>query len=240
MDRQRFRGVFSVEYEYNWKNSFGEIYGCKQYFNKVAGQLRPGGWRDLFKEDLSDAWMKKQGSWTHELGVLTRKGGGDIWTKDKYSDFMLDLEFKLDKGTNSGVFLRAGERKWIPWIEVQVEDSYDKEISKHICGGIFDCLEPRVNAVKKAGEWNHMTIVAIKNNIHVTLNGQRVVNMDLNKWDTPRKNPDGTRNKFGIAYKDLPKKGYIGLQDHGQAITYRNVKIRTVDLSRMPGEKTSR
>lgn len=234
LDRQKFKGVFSIEFEYNWKNSFGDIYHCSQYFNKIAGELKPGGWRNLFNADLSNAVLKKQGSWTNELGVLTRKGGGDLWTKDKYSNFVLDLEFNLDKGTNSGVFIRAGKRQWIPWIEVQVEDSSEKKISKHICGGIFDCLEPKVNAVKKPGEWNRMTIVAFRNQIFVNLNGVRVTEMDLNKWDTPRKNPDGTKNKFKIAYKDLPKEGYIGLQDHGQAITFRNVKIKEIVVPKTP------
>ena len=234
LHRQKFKGVFSIEFEYNWNDSFGDIYQCSQYFNKVAGELKPGGWHNLFDADLSNAVLKKEGSWTNELGVLTRKGGGDLWTEGKYSDFVLDLEFKLEKGTNSGVFLRTGNRKWIPWIEVQVEDSYDKKMSKHLCGGIFDCLEPKVNAVKKPGQWNRMTIAAVKNNIFVSLNGQRVVKMDLNKWDTPRKNPDGTKNKFKIAYKDLPREGFIGLQDHGQNVTYRNVKIKEIVIQKMP------
>lgn len=78
-----------------------------------------------------------------------------------------------------------------------------------------------------------MTIVAIQNKIYVSLNGERVVNMDLDKWDTPNKNPDGTKNKFKIAYKDLPREGYIALQDHGQEVSYRNVKIRKIDKSMM-------
>jgi sugar phosphate isomerase/epimerase len=227
LDRQRFKGVFSIEYEYNWNNSMGDIYQSIQYFNKIAGELKTGGWRNLFADDLSNAVAKKN-SWDYKMGVLTRKGGGDIWTKDKYGDFVLDFEFRLEKGTNSGVFLRAGEREWIPWAEVQVEDSYGKEISKHICGAIFDCLEPTVNAAKKPGQWNRMTIAAIKNKIIVSLNGQRVVRMDLNNWPTAKKNPDGTKNKFKIAYKDLPREGFIGLQDHGQKVWYRNVKIKEV------------
>ena len=77
-----------------------------------------------------------------------------------------------------------------------------------------------------------MTIVAFRQMIFVAINGLRVTEMNLDKWDTPRKNPDGTKNKFKIAYKDLPKEGFIGLQDHGQAITYRNVKIKEIRINR--------
>lgn len=238
LHRQRFKGTLSAEYEYNWDDSVGDIYKSAQYFNKVASELKAGGWRNLFNEDLSNAEFKKK-SWTNEMGLLTRKGGGDLWTKDKYSDFVLDLEFKLAKGTNSGVFLRAGNREWIPWIKVQVEDSYGKEISKHICGAIFDCLEPTANVVEKPGEWNHMTIVAYKHKIVVGLNGEALIDMFLNKWDTANKNPDGTKNKFDIAYKDLPREGYIGFQDYGQDILYRNVKIKEFRKSTRTGVKCS-
>ena len=68
-------------------------------------------------------------------------------------------------------------------------------------------------------------IKAKDSKIQIVLNGEKTVDMDLNDWDTAGKNPDGSGNKFGIAYKDLPSEGYIALQDHGQAIEYRNVRI---------------
>lgn len=225
LDRQGFEGVFSIEYEYNWENSVPEIRQCVEYFRKTAAELKLGGWKDLFEKDFSNAVLK--GNWSFEEGVLTRNGGGDIWTKEKYGDFILDMEFKVAEGTNGGVFIRTGNYEWIPWIEIQIEDSIDKPISKHICGGIFDVLEPSKNMVKKAGLWNHMTIKAKGKRINVILNGEHVVDMDLNKWEKAHKNPDGTKNKFNIAYKDIPHSGFIGLQDHGHAVWYRNVKIKT-------------
>ena len=50
--------------------------------------------------------------------------------------------------------------------------------------------------------------------------------MDLDQWTEANKNPDGSKNKFGTAYKDMPRKGFIGLQDHGNAVWYRNIKIK--------------
>jgi len=233
--RQRFRGSFSIEYEHNWEDSVPEIQKCVDYFKKTAAKLRPSrskskgprsrGMKDLFAKDFSNAVL--EGKWAFEDGVLTRKGGGDIWTKDKYGDFVLKLEFKVAEGTNSGVFIRTGDYEWLPWIEIQIEDSSDKPISNHICGGIFDIIAPSKNMVKKPGLWNEMTIVAKGKRIIVVLNDEKVVDMDLNDWDTAHKNPDGTKNKFDIAYKDLPRSGFIGLQDHGRPIWYRNVKIKT-------------
>jgi len=153
-------------------------------------------------------------------------GGGDLGTKGKYGNFLLDCSFKPAKGSNSGIFIRMGDRKWIPWLEVQVQDDFGKGVTKHTVGGVFDVSAPKVNAVKPTGEWNRMTIEAKGSKVQVVLNGVLVTDMDLNDWDTPNKNPDGSKNKFKIAYKDLPKKGYIALQDHGQAIEYRNVRIK--------------
>ena len=124
---------------------------------------------------------------------------------------MLDLEFKLEKNTNSGVFLRTGDVvEWLHTaIEVQVLDSYGKkEAEREDCGAIFDCLAPSMNAVNPPGEWNHYTITCKGSMITVVLNGHQVIAMDLNRWTEAHKNPDGTPNKFNTAYKDMPRVGH--------------------------------
>jgi sugar phosphate isomerase/epimerase len=229
LDRQKFQGVFSIEYEHNWDNNVPEVRQCVAAFEKMAGELKPGGWKRLIADDLSNCVLTP-GGWTMVDGVLSPKeGGGDIWTKDRYGDFMLDLEFKLAKNTNSGVFLRTGSiEEWLHTaIEVQVLDSYGKkEVGREDCGAIFDCLAPRINAVKAPGEWNRYTITCRGNMITVVLNGERIIDMDLNRWTEAHKNPDGTPNKFNTAYKEMPRVGHIGLQYHGHPVWYRNLKIR--------------
>jgi sugar phosphate isomerase/epimerase len=225
LHRQGYQGTFAIEYEYNWDNNVPEIRESIAYFNSVASTLNPTGWKALFDQDLSNASFKP-GSWAMEDGQMVRKDEGDIWTAEKYSDFVLDFEFKLAEKTNSGVFLRAAEHTWLPWVEVQVADSYGQPINKHICGGIYDIKEPMVNAVKKPGQWNRMTILANGPQVAAVLNNQLVFDINLDDWTEPHKNPDGTQNKFDIAYKDLPRQGWIGFQDHGFIIWYRNIKIR--------------
>ena len=122
--------------------------------------------------------------------------------------------------------MRAAKHSWLPWAEVQIEDTYGKPVSKHICGGIFDIKEPAVNAVKPPGQWNRMTITAMDSKIRVILNHQLTLDIDLEKWTEPHKNPDGAKNKFDVAYKDLPRKGWIGFQDHGQNVWFRNIRIK--------------
>ena len=86
-----------------------------------------------------------------------------------------------------------------------------------------------MNAVKPAGQWNRMTITAKSSKICVVLNNQPILDIDLDDWTEPHKNPDGTKNKFGIAYKDLPREGWIGFQDHGFPVWYRNIKIKELE-----------
>ena len=227
LHRQGFKGSFSIEYEYNWENSVPEIRQSIEYFNSIASNLKPTGWKPLFKNDLSDADIAKN-NWAVENGELVLKDPkfGDIWTKAKYENFVLDLEYKLEKGSNSGVFLRTQNHSWLPWIEIQVIDCFGKGADKHSGGAVYDVMAPSVNAVKAVGQWNRMSVTAKDSRICVVLNGVCVADIDLNNWPEAHKNPDETKNKFDIAYKDLPRSGFIGFQDHGVRVSYRNVRIK--------------
>lgn len=233
MHRQGFKGVFSIEYESKFDHA--TLAKCVAFFNEQAARLAKvaapaaGGWQVVFKEDLSNATFRK-GAWELKDGVLSVKGKGDIWTRDRYADFVLDFEFKVAPGTNSGVFIRCGSiSNWLHTaIEVQILDSHGRKPGKHCCGAIFDCLAPSRQMVKKPGEWNRMAITCKANKIEVVLNGQRIIDMDLDKWTEAHKNPNGSRNKFNTAYKDMPRVGYIGFQYHGHPVWYRNIKIKTL------------
>ncbi|MCH7859383.1 MAG: DUF1080 domain-containing protein [Candidatus Marinimicrobia bacterium] len=184
------------------------------------------GWQDLFASDLSNAFYAPD-SWTLAEGVLSREGGGDIWTREQYGDFVLDLEFKLAENTNSGVFIRTGDIEHFVHTAIEVQIHASTDGTPHgMCGAIYDCLSPSMNRVRKAGEWNRYTITAQANKIFVVFNGEQIINMDLNRWTEAHMNPDGSPNKFNTAYKDMPRVGHIGFQDHGQPIWYRNIKIK--------------
>ena len=189
------------------------------------------GWKDLFTPDLSNA--VDPGKWEFKDGVLVAKDHDTLWTKDSYGDFILDLEFKVEKESNSGVFLRSGDIKNVlSALEIQVHDSADG--SKYgMVGAIYDAMPPSKSMAKPVGEWNHYTITCKGPMISVVFNGEEVINANLDNWSEAKKNPDGTPNKFPKALKDYARQGPIGLQGlHGKAqapVYYRNLRIKALE-----------
>ena len=168
-----------------------------------------------------------------EDGVLTRKGlkegRSDIWTKEVYGDFILDLQFKVTAHTNSGIFIRTGNiiDPVQTGMEIQVADSNGAaEPGKHVCGAVYDCLAPDKNVVNPPDQWNRCTIACRANKIYVVMNGEPIIDMDLDRWTDPGRNPDGTKNKYKNPFKDMPRVGHFGFQDHGHPVWYRNIKVK--------------
>ena len=190
------------------------------------------GWKDLFATDLSNADFPP-GGWVVEEGVLTPKDRKQIWTKKSYGNFVLDLEFKVAPNANSGVFLRAGDiNNDLSAFEIQVHETADR--SKYgMVGALYDAKPPSKNMAKPAGEWNRFTITCQDNRIYLVFNGEQVLDVNLDEWTEPNKNPDGTRNKFSKALKDYPRSGPIGFQGihgrEGASVWFRNVKIKELN-----------
>jgi hypothetical protein len=182
----------------------------------------------LFDGKSLAGWQNATGGapgagWVVEDGALVRKEkSGDLWTKERYGDFILELEFKT--AGNSGVFIRTDKPtdNVQTGIEIQVDNPGGP--SKHSVGAVYDLLAPSKNAGKK-DDWNKMTITAKGNKLNVTLNDEPIIDMNLDEWTTAGKNPDGTKNKFKQAIKDFKREGHIGLQEHGAGVAYRNIKI---------------
>jgi hypothetical protein len=196
------------------------------------------GFKTLFNGKDLKGWQNADGKepgagWVVKDGAMTREDkGGDIWTKDRYGDFILNLEFKTQG--NSGIFIRTDNMKdWLQTsIEVQVINSWGKEKpDMHDCGAIYDCLAPSKSTVKE-NEWNRTVITCKGPKITIVMNGEQIIDMDLNKWTEAHKNPDGTANKFNKALKDFKREGHIGLQDHGAWVTFRNIRIKPLDAAK--------
>lgn len=195
-------------------------------------------WPSLFKADLSDAVYPKK-VWSVTDGVLTATEDQCIWTKKDYGNFVLDLEFKNAPGTNSGVIVYCSDMKeWIPnSVEIQIADDFAKQWAESPptwhCAAIFGRKAPTKSVVKKPGEWNRMTIACKGPRISVVLNGQLVTDIDMKKWTSAKKNPDGSEIPAWLSkpMAELPTKGRIGLQGKhaGAPIYFRNVKIKELD-----------
>ena len=187
-------------------------------------------WKPLFNGTDLSGWQRADGKpvtsgWIVKDGALVRNApGGDIWTKDRYGDFVLELEFKT--AGNSGVFIRTDNPRdnVQTGIEVQVDVPRGKP-GRHSVGAIYDLVAPTKENARKDG-WNKLTITAMENKLTVEINGEQVAGMDLDKWTEGNKNPDGSKNKFKTALKDFKREGHVGLQDHGATVMYRNIRIK--------------
>ncbi len=182
----------------------------------------------LFAKDLSNADFKA-GSWEYKNGVLTAKGGDNIWTKENYGDFALNLDFRCEEKTDSGILLRCSDTAaWVQnTIEVQISQN-ERANDRHNTGGIFDVLAPNRAVEIEPGKWHHLTITVQGPKIQVVLDGERLVNDDLAKWKEAGKNPNGTKNKFKKAMAEMAREGRIGLQG-SKTISFRNIVVDRID-----------
>ncbi len=199
---------------------------------------KSGAWKPLFAADLSDT-VFPESVWTINDGVLTASKDEAIWSNRDYENFVLDLEFKTASGTNSGVIVYCSDTKnWIPnSVEVQIADDYAAKWAESPttwqCAAIFGHLAPTKRVVKKPGQWNHMTVRCVGQRIDVTLNGEHVTSMDMSRWTSAKKNPDGSKIPPWLSkpFNQLPTKGRVGLQGKhaGAPIWFRNVRIKELE-----------
>ena len=221
------------------------IISCLAVSAAVAGEAVPppthpdsAAWGSLIAADLSDADFPK-GVWSSQDGVLTATEDQCIWTKKKFDNFILDLEFKTADGTNSGVIVHCSDKQdWIPnSVEIQIADDFSDKWGKSPktwqCAAVFGRLAATKSAVKKPGEWNRMTITCQGPMIYVLLNGAAVTQMDMRKWTDPKRNPDGSEIPAWLSkpLAEIPHAGHIGLQGKhaGAPIFFRNLKIKPLD-----------
>jgi hypothetical protein len=204
--------------------------------NELSEAERAQGWLLLFDGDSLDGWTtsSKEPSRraVEECAINPHRCGGYMMIHEKpWEDFILALDFKISPRCNSGVFLRTwpleprpGKDVGYNGIEVAIDDTAGTGF--HDTGAIYDLVKPMSNAMKPAGQWNHLVVTCDKSRITVELNDRRVSQIDLDRWTEKNKRPDGSDHKFDVAYKDHPRAGYIGLQDHGGDCWYKNIKLK--------------
>ena len=181
-------------------------------------------------------WIVEDGT-LHVLGSGRGEagGGGDIITDKKYGDFELSLEWKVSEGGNSGIFYLAQEKPdqpiWKSAPEMQILDNAKHPDAKlgvdgnRAAGALYDLIPGKFEAVKPAGEWNQVKIMVYKGTVVHWVNGEKVLEYHL--W-TPDWKDMVAKSKFKD-YDDFvntAEEGYIGLQDHGDDVWFRNIKIK--------------
>ncbi len=223
--------------------------GFSQTVNKLSKKEKKEGWVLLFNGQNFDGWRQCNGTampanWVIEedaMKVFTaadKKPGqgsnGDIlFQSKKFKNFELSIDWKASKMANSGIFYCVREVPGKPIYyaapEVQVLDNVDasdNKIDSHLAGSLYDMLPADPKTVKPAGEWNTIVISMKDGQVTHTQNGIKVVSYSL--W-TPEWDALVAKSKFktfpGFT-EGISKEGYIGLQDHGYAVWFRNIKIR--------------
>jgi hypothetical protein len=209
--------------------------------NTLSEREKADGWRLLFDGKTLDGWKADgiaESKRPVEDGCINPHLSGGIsgmyYARRPWSDFILALDFKVTKNCNSGVFVRTWPLKPPPGtpgndpgfnaLEVQILDKPGADYGD--AGAIYDLVKPKRNALRPAGQWNHLVVTCDKNLVLVEMNGEKITRMDLDEWTQKGKRPDGSPHKFPWAWKDHSRQGYIGLQDHGSDCWFKNIKLK--------------
>lgn len=207
----------------------------------LTGAVQAGEWQWLFNGQSLDAWrgFKKEApgaGWAIEDGGLTRvAAAGDLITREKYEDFELEFEWRVAPGGNSGVFYRVVEEEGLQHVfqsgpEYQIlDDAAHKDGRKPETSAASNyALHAPVGAEPKpAGEWNYGRIVVNGDRVDHWLNGVRVVGYELGSADWLERVKN---SKFASmpAYGKA-REGHIALQDHGDRVSFRNIRVRRLE-----------
>ncbi|MDG2012409.1 MAG: DUF1080 domain-containing protein [Pirellulaceae bacterium] len=204
-------GAGQGPFEVRWRNiRVRDLTGFTSLFNgkDLTGWKTNGNW--LPQEDGSLLIQPRVG----ENGW--QRYDAYLWSEKQYGDFVLDLEYTYPAGGNSGVFFRVSDcaNPVEQGSEIQILDSSGKQgaMGHHDHGGMIRTQGASKNMSRPPHEWNHMILACQGNHVQVILNGEQIINLNLDQ----------------TAAKDRPRHGFIGLQDHGQPndIRFRNIRIK--------------
>jgi len=214
------------------------------------------GWIQLFDGKTTQGWHYYNGDrlgdeWSVDDGVLTfdpkkkeKNQYSDIVTNENFTNFVLSIEWKIAECGNSGLFwgVHEDEKFSSPYLtgpEIQLLDNerHSDAFMKpkyHQAGALYDIVQPSKDVCNPAGEWNHflLTVNHEINNANVKLNGTEIVSFPINgpEWEELI-STSKFRDKSTYNYTEAPefgkyKTGKIGLQDHGDRVSFRNIKIK--------------
>lgn len=208
------------------------------------------GWRGYGRADAPARWsvndgaIYMKGSGAGEAGA---KDGGDLVFAHKFKNFELEWEWKVAKGSNSGVFIMIqeveGQPSYISAPEYQILDNAnhpDAKLGKdgnRMSASLYDMIPAKPQNSKPFGEWNKSKIMCYKGTVVHYQNDEPVVEYHLwtQQWKEMLDKSKFSKDKWPLAYELLMncggpnKEGFIGLQDHGDDVWYRNIKIKILD-----------
>ncbi len=220
-----------------------------QKVNQLSNKEKKAGWELLFNGKNFEGWRQNNGNampanWTIEenamkvfLGEGKQPGqgaNGDIlFGNKKFKNFELSIDWKASEMANSGIFYYVREVPGKPIYyaapEIQVldnENATDNKIDTHLAGSLYDMIAADPKTVNPAGQWNTCVIKVNDGKASISMNGKEVVTYThwTPEWDQLVQN--SKFKTFPGFTEGISKEGYIGLQDHGYTVWFRNIKIR--------------
>lgn len=216
--------------------------------NTLTDQEKTEGWALLFDGQSTKGWHKYGGApagaaWKAADGVLyldtsSKKdwqtaNGGDIVTDDEYENFDFKVEWKISQAGNSGIIFLVHEdttkfkHSFESGPEMQIVDNEgheDGKIVKHQAGDLYDLISSSKKSAKPVGEWNQAEVKVLNSKLDLYLNGENVVSTTIGD-DNWKKMVAGSKFKEWPGFGTF-KKGRLCLQDHGNLVSFRNVKVR--------------
>jgi hypothetical protein len=185
-------------------------------------------WRGYRKEHLPEGWVAQD-------GLLVRTGGGDIITREQFDDFDFYVDWRVDAGGNSGIFINGTEDGGAIWEtapEMQILDNIghsDGITALQSAGANYALHAPPVDSSRGAGQWNRARIRIEGDHVQYWLNGVETADYVIGS-------DDWNARVAGSKFTHMPmygtkSKGHIGLQDHGDRVSFRNIRIRRLDAA---------
>lgn len=209
------------------ENTFSKLTPCEsidlaECINLITEEERKEGFIPLFDAKTLKGWWylgdNQQSFKVNPEGFIEwqSKGGKALMSCERYEDFILRLEWKIEKNGNSGVWVRAprGGRASKIGFEIQMLGDSDKnELTDDSTGAIYKVIPPKVKAVRPEGEWNELEITCQGPYVKVILNGKLIQDVNFDEVE---------ELKYRL------RKGFIGLTDHGSYCAFRNIRIKVL------------
>jgi hypothetical protein len=185
--------------------------------------------KPMFQDDTLEGWRElgSDGAWSIEDGVVRCTGERTdyawLGTERKYADFELTFEWKIEPGGNAGVFLRAPDfegRTSMKGLEIQMKDDREDKDLTDVSGAVFRRIPASGRYANPPGQWNHYRLTFKGRRLKIVLNGRLVSDTNIDTVKPKEGDPP---------MSDIPDEGHIGLQNHGDPVAFRNVRIQVVE-----------
>lgn len=209
--------------------------------NVLSDEEKKAGWQLLFNGTDLTGWKCNNGkpiAAPIENGSIVpyKSGGYIVIHENEFDNFVLKCDVKWDDPKcNSGIFIRVEDPGNPVHTGFEIQVMSGTKTGSHEFGAIYDLASTTKNNGNKTGEWNSVEVRCYGPYINVKINGEEVCSINCDEFDQPGLCPDGRKHKYKLnkqprAVKDFARKGFLGFQDHGHKVWYKNVKLLPLEM----------